>query len=484
MKEQAPKAPYLADLLRAHREEVASTWAERVRDLPESRYRAYPRAEVLGWLSQGVTAAIETLGSGSYEPAEAYLRNISLTRLRMGFDIAEVIQALLLFKESALPVIELASLDGSIESGAATAVLERYLRFVVGRFGHLYAEAMETELRQSEERFRTVAEFTYDWEYWLDPEGTYLYVSPSCERITGYRSDEFERDPRLLEKILHPDDRDMVTAHLCEDSLDGGVVHPLVFRISTRDGVERWLEHVCQPVYGSQGEYLGRRGSLRDITERRRAEEALEAHAADRAIAAERSRLARELHDSVTQALYSVTLYAEATRLALSAGKQDVATENLKELHNMAREAMVDMRMLIFELHPPVLEEEGLVVALQARLAAVESRAGLQAQFHSEGEIRSPLHIEEELFWIAVEAFNNVIKHAGAQSVTVDLRLDDHRICLLIRDDGRGFDLARARESGGMGLDLMRERVARIAGELEIASIPGEGTTVVVEATY
>ena len=186
----------------------------------------------------------------------------------------------------------------------------------------------------------------------------------------------------------------------------------------------------------------------------------------------------------MTQALYSVTLYAEATRLALSTGKQDIATENLGELHNMAREAMVDMRMLIFELHPPVLEQEGLVAALQARLAAVDSRAGLQAQFRAEGERRIPLYIEEELFWIAVEAFNNVIKHAGARSVTVDLRFDDRMVNLVVSDDGQGFDPARLDESGGMGLEGMKQRVSRIEGKLEIASAPRQGTTVKVEVGY
>ena len=97
------------------------------------------------------------------------------------------------------------------------------------------------------------------------------------------------------------------------------------------------------------------------------------------AIVEERQRLARELHDSVTQALYSVNLYAEAARMALSAGKADVATDNLQELRNMVREAMLDMRMLIFELHPPALEEEGLATALQTRLEAVEARSGLRA---------------------------------------------------------------------------------------------------------
>jgi PAS domain S-box-containing protein len=423
-------------------------------------------------------AAVETLSTGSFVSTEAYLRGMSRTRLQMGFDISEVIEGLLLFKGAALPVIQQAFDAGSAESHEAIRALESYLHFAVGRFAHLYAAAMEEELRESEERFRAVADFTYDWEYWLNPDGDYVYVSPSCQRITGYSAEAFRQDPKLLETILHPDDREMVTTHLREEPKEGSVVYPVEFRIITRSGEERWLEHVCQPVYGSDGKYMGRRGSNRDITERRRAEEAVEEQAREQAVAAERSRLARELHDSVTQALYSVTLYAEATRLALSAKKTGVATENLRELHNMAREAMIDMRMLIFELHPPVLEEEGLVAALQARLAAVESRARLQTEIRVEGERRLPIGIEEELFRIALEALNNVIKHAHAQRVTVALRFDEDGSCLEIIDDGVGFDLAAVEKGGGRGLLGMEERVQRIDGVLSVESVPGQGTIV------
>jgi PAS domain S-box-containing protein len=340
---------------------------------------------------------------------------------------------------------------------------------------------MERELRASEERFRTVADFTYDWEYWLGPTGNYLYVSPSCERITGYRSEELLQDPNLLETLVYPADRAIVTKHLCGEPLESDATCPLEFRIITRSGEERWLEHVCQPVYGSDGKYLGRRGSNRDITERRRAEEALEEQAKEKAVAAERSRLARELHDSVTQALYSVTLYAEATRLALLAEKQDVATENLRELHNMAREAMVDMRRLIFELHPPLLEEGGLVGALQARLAAVESRARLKTEIHVEGERRMSISVEKELFGIALEALNNVVKHAEAQQVTVNLTFEDEGVCLEITDDGLGFDPVAARGSGGMGLPGIEERVERLGGAWVVESAPGCGTVMRVQ---
>ena len=195
------------------------------------------------------------------------------------------------------------------------------------------------------------------------------------------------------------------------------------------------------------------------------------------AVLEERQRLGRELHDSVTQTLYSVTLYAQAAHMAILAGKQDEATENLDELRNMARQAMTDMRLLIFELHPPRLEEEGLAVALQGRLASVETRTGLQTELHAEEEQRLPLSVEEELYWIAQEALNNVVKHAQAQKVTVRLQFDDETARLEVRDDGKGFEPATARQSGGMGLRGMEERAQRINGKLEVESALGQGTT-------
>jgi signal transduction histidine kinase len=199
------------------------------------------------------------------------------------------------------------------------------------------------------------------------------------------------------------------------------------------------------------------------------------------AVTTERNRLARDLHDSVAQALYSMTLYAEATNRAMASGKQDVVAKNLHELHDMARQAMLDMRLLIFELHPPVLEDEGLVAALQARIAAVESRGGVQAEVHAEGERRLSLHIEEALYWITQEALNNAVKHAKAQHVVIRLHFGDNSIYLEVSDDGLGFDASDAKQAGGMGMRGIKERVQQINGKLEIQSIPEKGTTIKVE---
>lgn len=133
----------------------------------------------------------------------------------------------------------------------------------------------QSALQKSEEKFRLVADFTYDWETWLGLDGNYIYISPSCERITGYCVEEFMKNPLLCLNIVHPDDRAAFEHHRSDyvsNRINKGQID---FRIIKADGETRWMNHLCQPVFGKNGEWLGRRESNRDITERKRAEEAL-----------------------------------------------------------------------------------------------------------------------------------------------------------------------------------------------------------------
>ena len=132
----------------------------------------------------------------------------------------------------------------------------------------------ETALRKSEEKFRTLANFTYDWEYWISLDNSIVYTTPSCERITGYSADEFYSDQALIDNIVYPEDRARVTEHarLSFSSKSSSVVD---FRITRKDGSISWIGHVCQPIYDAQGNYIGRRASNRDITERKKAEDLL-----------------------------------------------------------------------------------------------------------------------------------------------------------------------------------------------------------------
>ncbi len=195
----------------------------------------------------------------------------------------------------------------------------------------------------------------------------------------------------------------------------------------------------------------------------------------------ERQRLARELHDSVTQALYAITFCSDAALRSLESGKDAAAAGQLKALQGMAQQGMRDMRSLIFDLHPPELESEGLVGAIQARLNSVEVRSGLGADLFVEGdERRLPLRVEEELFRIAIEALNNSTKHSKAESVTVKVDFAEDRTIVQIIDDGQGFDPLTL-PTGGMGLRGIRERAERISADLDISSEPENGTVLTVK---
>jgi signal transduction histidine kinase len=195
----------------------------------------------------------------------------------------------------------------------------------------------------------------------------------------------------------------------------------------------------------------------------------------------ERNRLARELHDSVTQTLYGITLYAQAAVGQLALGNLEQVADNLREIQDTSQEILAEMRLLIHELRPPVLERDGLVGALQARLSAVEGRAGLKTTLKSDLAGRLPVAIEEGLYRIAQEALNNVLKHAHALTITVSLSQSDKLVTMEIADDGVGFELERVKGQGGMGLPAMQERAAALGGWLAVSSKPGEGARVVME---
>ena len=219
----------------------------------------------------------------------------------------------------------------------------------------------------------------------------------------------------------------------------------------------------------------------REVRRRFKVEEALKKSEMEQAIVKERNRLAGDLHDSVTQSLYGILLHADAARGNLATGKTEQASEYLDEIKSAGKEALAEMRLLIFELRPPVLEREGLVAALETRLHTVERRAGLKTEFVSKIEERLPFEIEDGLYRISQEALNNALKHAQAQHIRLHLYHEGQMLKLEIVDDGRGFDLGSAKKSGGMGLASMQERAKLLSWEVDIQTAPGEGTRITVE---
>ncbi|MGW8249321.1 MAG: sensor histidine kinase [Anaerolineales bacterium] len=197
------------------------------------------------------------------------------------------------------------------------------------------------------------------------------------------------------------------------------------------------------------------------------------------AVMEERQRLARELHDSVTQLIYSQVLYAGAGLKVLGNGDMTLSQQYLNRIHQVARQALKEMRLLVYELRPEDFLEDGLVGALQRRLDSVERRSDINVQLKIESQPVLDEAEEIALYYIAMEALNNILKHSGASSVVISLRGDGNRVELEIADDGQGFDVSQKEASSGRGLLSMRERAAAFRGSLQVISTPGSGTRIV-----
>ncbi len=205
----------------------------------------------------------------------------------------------------------------------------------------------------------------------------------------------------------------------------------------------------------------------------------LSQRAQEAAVLEERSRLARDLHDSVSQQLFSMTLTAQAARAQLDKNPQRSASQ-LERLQETASAALSEMRALIFQLRPPALAEQGLKEALQHHISVLSRREHLTMHYHAEGDDRHARGIEQPLFRITQEALNNVVRHARASSVEVTIDLQPDVIVLRIRDDGCGFDVRQ--HSGGqhLGMTSMHERASEIGATLTLRSQPGHGTEIEV----
>jgi PAS domain S-box-containing protein len=370
----------------------------------------------------------------------------------------------------------------------------------------------EEALRKSEEKFRMVADFNYDWEYWVAPDGSYNYMSPSCERITGYGVDDFMQDPALLGKITHPDERELVLEHIRQD-LAGSKVRSLFFRILTRSGKERWISHICQPVYSSDGRHLGRRVSNRDITKYKQAEEEkanLESQLRQaqkmEAIGTLAGGIAHDFNNILTpiimfseiaqreldgdspirpyldQVLKSSKRASDLVKQILSISRQTERKPVFMELGPLVKESLKLLRASLpatIEIQQDINPEEGWIVADPTEIYQVVMNLCTNAA-----------HAMEDTGGVLGVRLKNISLDQPLSAFGLEIKAGTY-LSLAVRDSGHGippeiverifepyFTTKDIGEGTGLGLALVHSITMSCGGGIDVVSEPGKGTTI------
>ena len=339
----------------------------------------------------------------------------------------------------------------------------------------------EDTLRESEEKFRTLVDWTYDWELWVDAQSNFVYISPSCERTSGYRAEEFIADPDLSNRIIHPDDQKLFDEHklLIHDETAG--VSNIEYRIIARDGSVHWIDHVCRPLFDKDQHYLGRRVSNRDITLRKLAEEEIidriqKENILTQTIQTIQLEIARDLHDTVGQSIGYLRMRLDHLSETDRLSQLDIKSEIAGMLH-VANESYDLVRGTLDMLQSGGLDNPLNLFSQYA--AQIEERSTFVINVSSTGKPKqlSPSQLRQ-IFFVFREALNNIEKYAEASIVTVKLDWTEDQLTLKISDNGHGFNLESVSSVNHYGIKFMQERIELLQGIFSISSEIDIGTTI------
>ncbi len=500
------KSPQLALFIENLKDEIILDWVNRIQQISDSHYQHYTQDELLTWVSQELEGMIQSFSSGSCQVLENYLSEIIFSRLEEGFSIYEVTEALLLVKEAIFPVLMQNFPNNTFFVTQSIDQIDICLRYMIHYFGYLFSEAThrrlvdETNKRliEGESIKRTMSallqKLTLDEvleivctearqltsatgsavllldDEWLQVTFSSGNPLPALQRIPveGSLAGLVIREGQpILQNSLN----NQFQAYHRNPDLNSLLVIPLFLEGSSIGVID-----VVNKPGGFTNDDIRILNLFADQAAIAIETSRLHQKAEQLAILNERQRLARDLHDSVTQTMYSLSLFTNATQKALLGNRVENALNNLNEVQQLVREAMLDMRLLIFELHPPILQEEGLATALRTRLESVEARSGIHTEYNVINERRLDLEIETEVYRIAQEALTNVVKHSGANYVSVSLSYYPDEFKLEVQDNGIGFDSELIIQKGGLGLKGMRERVRKMNGTFNIESTSNTGT--------
>jgi PAS domain S-box-containing protein len=347
------------------------------------------------------------------------------------------------------------------------------------------AERQRTEnaLRQSEEFNTRIIESSSDCIKVLNLEGRLLYVNPNGRKLLEMCD---------FESYLNSDwvsfwgDAEQQHAREAVAKAKAGGVGSFTGFCPTTQGTPKWWDVVVTPIMDAEGQVERLLSTSRDITERKRAEEARAEWTRQLVTAQEdeRRRIARELHDQTGQHLTVIMLGLSSLKTLKPLPPPAVA--RLEQLHASVEQLGKELHRLAWELRPAVLDDLGLLTALSNYVEEWSERAHVPADFHSRGvtKRRLPPQIETTVYRIAQEALTNILRHAGARHVSVIIEQRQDHLLAIVEDDGKGFDVEALRRvpvaERRLGVLGMLERAALVGGTLDIESAPGQGTTLYV----
>ena len=339
-------------------------------------------------------------------------------------------------------------------------------------------EELYSSLQLTEEKFRTIADFTYNWEYWKSQDDEIIYMSPSVERITGYTVQEFMDDPSLLGNIVYDSDSAAWQNHKKNTSIQlaNENVTELNFRIKRKDGQIRWIGHICRDIIVN-GKSLGIRVSNRDITEKVDAESKL-LQVAVEVEEREHNRFSSELHDGMGPLLSIIKLYFQW--LSETDDVEKIKMITLKG-NECIESAIQSIRELAHGLSSELLIKAGYVEALVNFTERINDTRKININFVYTNTNRFSRFMELALYRISTELIKNTLTHARATQVEIlfDFDKSENVINFVYADNGIGFDWAEVKKTGvGLGLMNIQNRVRLMKGKLNIESSPGNGMKV------
>ena len=336
----------------------------------------------------------------------------------------------------------------------------------------------EEKLRQSELKHRALVENSNSIVLEMDTLGRVIYFNPFAQQFFGYTEQEILGSSVVGTIVPETDSAGRDLKSFIADLLK----YPDTYSISENENMRRsgervWVAWTNKGQFDKDNKLVGVLCTGIDRTEHERAAVLLEEKTRSEAAQAERIRLARDLHDAVSQTLFSASLISEVIP-RLWEKNQEEARKRLEEVRQLTRGALAEMRTLLFELRPAALADAELGDLLRHLTESVTGRSRIQVSLEINGSCILEPEVKISLYRIAQEALNNVAKHSGAKSARVLLQCKPQNVVLQVIDDGRGFDTGSL-ATGSFGLNNMRERAAGIGASLDIESKIGSGTGVI-----